>query len=307
MGGAANERGDAPLDLGPLFPGPILEQEAYPVAYSDHTNDVWRVRTATEDVVVRAPRPAAELASPFWWGARELFGLDPQQPRRLAALNEHLASLGALPIPRVLRAGRCEGRGCLVLERLPGTRLTDLRALPPAALHDLGAAIARIHRDEHRWWGIQGGERQRALAAFHPALAATLRALVARFYRDDAAIAGALAHFHDAALRLPAPEAAAPIMLDADATQFLTDGTRITALVDTEAYVVAPRALDFIGYEYELDEGGAAAFAAGYRGLLPLPVLGMVRPVYRYLYRLLGVQGAVPLDEWLAWPVLFTG
>jgi len=32
----------------------------------------------------------------------------------------------------------------------------------------------------------------------------------------------------------------------------------------------------------------------------------MVRPVYRYLYRLLGVQGPVPLAAWLAWPILFT-
>lgn len=300
-----NEPGGVPFDLQPLFPEPILEQEAYPAAYSDHTNDVWRVRTATEEVIVRAPRPAAELASPFWWGARKLFGLDPTRPRRLAALNARLAALSTLPIPCVLRAGTCAGRECLVLERLPGTRLTNLRALPPAALHDLGAAIARIHRHEYRWWGMPAGEDQQPLSAFHPALAATLLALVARYYADDAAIAGALTHFHDAALRLPAPTAGALIMLDVDATQFLTAGARITALVDTEAYVVAPRALDFVGYEYELDAAGAAAFAAGYRTLLPLPDLTAVRPVYRYLYRLLGVQGSVPLDEWLAWPILF--
>ncbi len=306
MSGAANAARTVSLDLQPLFPDPIVEQEAYPAAYIDHTNDVWRVRTATEEVVVRAPRLAAELASPFWWGGLQLFGLDPTRPRRLAALNERLAALSALPIPRVLRAGTCAGRECLVLEHLPGARLTDLRALPPAALHDLGVAIARIHRHEEQWWGGAGGEQRRALAVFHPALAATMQAIVARYYADDAAIAGALARFHDAALRLPTPETGALVMLDVDATQFLTDGTRITALVDTEAYVVAPRALDFIGYEYELDAIGAAAFTAGYRTLLPLPELTAVRPVYRYLCRLLAVQGPVPLGEWLAWPILFT-
>ena len=307
MNEANGGRQNAALDLQPLFPEPILAQKRYPAAYSDHTNDVWRVRTATEEVVVRAPRPAAELASPFWWGTRGLFGIDPTRPRRLAALNAQLAALSPLPIPRVLRAGTCAGRECLVLEWLPGTPPTDLRALPPAALRDLGAALAHIHRHEYRWWGAPEGDQQRALAAFHPALAALLQALVARFYAADTAIGGALAHFRDAALRLPAPESAALIMLDVDATQFLTDKGRITALVDTEAYVVAPRALDFIGYEYELDARGAAAFAAGYRALLPLPALAAVRPVYRYLYRLLGVQGPVPLDEWLAWPILFTG
>ncbi len=93
MSGAANAARTVSLDLQPLFPDPIVEQEAYPAAYIDHTNDVWRVRTATEEVVVRAPRLAAELASPFWWGGLQLFGLDPTRPRRLAALNERLAAL----------------------------------------------------------------------------------------------------------------------------------------------------------------------------------------------------------------------
>lgn len=306
MSDATDGRASRSLDLQPLFPEPILAQEAFPAAYSDHTNDVWRVRTATEVVVVRAPRPASELASPFWWGAHALFGIEPTRPHRLAALNARLASLSPLPIPRVLRAGSCAGRDCLVMEQLPGTRLTDLRALPPAALHDLGAALAGVHRHEYGWWGAPEGEQRHELARFHTVLAATLRALVARFYAADPAIVGALPRFHAAALRLPAPESAALIMLDVDATQFLTAGDRITALVDTEAYVVAPRALDFIGYEYELDADGAAAFAAGYRTLLPLPALAAVRPVYRYFYRLLGVQGPVPLTAWLAWPILFT-
>lgn len=293
------------MELQALFPDTIVEQTAYPAAYTDHTNEVWRVRTATEDVVVRAPRPAAALASPFWWGATALFGIDPTRPARLAALNATLATLAALPIPRVLRTGTIAGRDCLVVERLPGTRLTDLRALPPAALIELGAAIAQIHRREYRWWGALDSEQDQSLETFHPALAAALRTIVARFYPRDAALAGALDTFCDAARQLPPPAAAALVMLDVDATQFLTDGARITALVDTDAYVVAPRALDFIGYEYELDAPSAAAFAAGYRAILPLPALARVRPIYRYLYRLLEVQGPGPLDEWLGWPILF--
>ena len=39
-----------------------------------------------------------------------------------------------------------------------------------------------------------------------------------------------------------------------DPTQFLSDGTTITGLVDSEAYAVAPRELDFIGLEYVLTE-----------------------------------------------------
>lgn len=296
------------MDLQPLFAAPIVAQVPYPAAYSDHTNDVWRVRTATEDVVVRAPRAAGEWdhdASAFWWGCRRLFGLDPTRPERLSAVNAALAELGPLPVPQALRAGVAGGRRCLVVERLPGEQLRDLRALPAATLRELGAAIANIHARRFPWYGALDGDNQRPLADFHPHLAATLRELVRRFHATDTTLAAPLDEFCAAALRLPAPADATLTMLDVDATQFLTDGARITALVDTDAYAVAPPALDLIGYEYELDAPGAAAFAAGYRAVAPLPALASVRPVYRYLCRLLGTQGAVPLDEWLAWPAPF--
>ena len=69
--------------------------------------------------------------------------------------------------------------------------------------------------------------------------------------------------------------------------------------------VALGRALDLIGYEYELDRPRAAAFVRGYQSLLPLPELQSVRPLYRYLYRLLEVQGSVDLNIWLGWPAHF--
>jgi hypothetical protein len=95
------------------------------------------------------------------------------------------------------------------------------------------------------------------------------------------------------------------IMIDMDPTQFLSDGKAITGLVDTEAYVIAPRELDFIGLEYMLDYKAASHFKRGYRRVLELPDLSMVRKPYRYLYRLLSVQGDVNIKEWLDHEVLF--
>jgi hypothetical protein len=94
-------------------------------------------------------------------------------------------------------------------------------------------------------------------------------------------------------------------MIDTDPTQYLADGQRLTALVDTEAYVVVPREMDFIALEYLLDPPGAAAVARGYNSIQPLPDLSAVRPVYRYLYRLLEAQGGAELEIWMAHPALF--
>ena len=49
----------------------------------------------------------------------------------------------------------------------------------------------------------------------------------------------------------------------------------------------------------------ARALARGYARVLPVPELARVRPVYLYLYRLIEIQSATPIDEWLAWPAWF--
>ena len=296
------------IDLQPLFAAPIIEQYAYPAAYPDHTNDIWRVRTATEDRGGPRAAPGRRVGprgEPLL--ARLPPPLRPRPDRHRAPRDDQRdpGRLSPLPIPRVLRSGTVAGRPCLVVEHLPGERLDDLRALPPAALRELGAAIARIHTPalplvRHARWHDPTTAGRRSTPA-SPTRCASWQPR-----HPDPTLAAPLDEFCAAALALPAPTNAAPVMLDVDATQFLTDGTRLTALVDTDAYAVAPPALDLIGYEYELDAPAAAAFAAGYRTIAPLPDLTAVRPVYRYLSRLLETQGAVPLDEWLAWPGLFS-
>lgn len=90
-----------------------------------------------------------------------------------------------------------------------------------------------------------------------------------------------------------------------DPTQFLSDDQSITGLVDTEAYAIAPREFDFIGLEYVLTEKEAHAFKQGYETIMPIPRLEECRHPYRYLYRLLSVQGSVELDKWLRHPSYF--
>lgn len=90
-----------------------------------------------------------------------------------------------------------------------------------------------------------------------------------------------------------------------DPTQFLSDGSTITGLVDTEAYAIAPREFEFIGLEYVLTEKEARAFKSGYETIMPIPQLEKCRQPYRYLYRLLSVQGSVELEKWLRHPSYF--
>ena len=168
-----------------------------------------------------------------------------------------------------------------------------------------GTALAQIHSLRFTECGNPSGSFRYPLAEFPTRLVETMRQLVEKEYRAERRIRGALEPMCHAAAHLPPPEAGALVLVDIGSGQFITDGQRLTAVVDTEAYVVGPRELDFIGLEYCLDPRSAAPFLAGYRSVLPLPTLSLVRPVYRYLYRLLGVRGQVDLDQSLDWPCLF--
>lgn len=302
---AAIRRGLLDVDLHALFADPILEQTLLDPGYSGHTNDVWLVRTAREEVVVRVVRLRGELEDPFWWGCRRLFGVDPRRLHDLRPLNALLCRLSPVPAPQVLRHGWIAGRQYAVVERLPGSRLATFAAQPAALLEHLGQTPARIHRQRFAWCGHPSGRWRLPLAAFHQEAVATLQEMVPRFYPAVPGFTAALPALCRDLLALPPPEAGALVMPDLDPTQFLAEGDRLTALVDTEAYGVRPRELDFVALEYLLDAAGVAACSRGYARVMPLPALAAVRQPYRYLYRVLDVPEEVALETWLAHPARF--
>jgi aminoglycoside phosphotransferase (APT) family kinase protein len=294
------------MDLQPLFRHPITQLDYLDPGYESHASDVWLVETAAERVVVRLSRPAAGRDDdPFCCGCRHLFGIDPQAIFDLEIVNALLHRLSPIAVPLVLRKGRLDGRPYVVVEAMPGRRVDDLRDLPDAALYELGRALAAIHGPRFPYAGHPSGSLRYPIAAFHARLTETLRLLVEQFCGQHAELSAALEGLCTTAEELPPPPHGSLIMVDLDPTQFLGDGRRLTALVDTEAYAIGPRELDFIALEYVVDQRSAQSVMAGYSPLLPLPDLRQVRPVYRYLYRLLEVQGDIELGEWLQWPAYF--
>ncbi|GCF81337.1 hypothetical protein BCACH14_33130 [Bacillus cereus] len=55
----------------------------------------------------------------------------------------------------------------------------------------------------------------------------------------------------------------------------------------------------------EFTEKEAHAFKSGYETIMSIPHLEEYRQPYRYLYRLLSVQGNVELKKWLSHPSYF--
>lgn len=293
------------MDLQPLFSTPITEQAVLDPGYADHTNLVWRVRTGAETVVVRVPRVPAVPANPFWWGMRRLFGVHAFDVAAVAAKHRRLARFSPVPVPSVRlcdAAGERLGRPCLVVEHLPGLMWTTLRGADPGLLSQFGALLGTLHARRYAVCGDPGSRRRYPAAHFHRRLPGFFAARLRRF--PDAAAERRRAAMSAAALALPRPAGAAWVMPDLDPTQLLTDGVRLTGLVDVEAYVLAPPALELVALELQLGPAEAAALAAGYAAVRPLPDLAPVRRVYRYLCYLLDVNAFGDLDAWLDRPAL---
>jgi aminoglycoside phosphotransferase (APT) family kinase protein len=287
-----------------LFKEPIIEIRELSPGYEDHASDVWLVKTDNQEVVVRSSRMSGEPNNDFWWGCKRLFGIDPRNVHELENVNNLLSECSTIPIPRVLRKGT-SSREYVVVEKLEGHVVKSFINQPASMLESLGEGLAHIHQHQRRYIGNPSGSFQIQLQHFHDELIRVMKELVSKFYRNDQKIVHQLDEIIENLKGLPVPDSSTFVLVDMDSTQFLSNGKVITGLVDTEAYVIAPRELDFIALEYILDEKGAAAFKKGYEKVMKIPDLTNYRLPYRYLYRLLSVQGSVDLDHWLNQEILF--
>ena len=293
------------MNLQPLFAQPILRQSLFPDVHPGQASDVWLVETSDESVIVRRTRMSSEPANDFWWGCRDLFGIDPTDIFALEDINRVLAELSPIPVPQVLRKAVVDGVPYVVVEKMPGTTLRSFQSLPEEALFHLGAAVAGIHACTFSECGTLSGRLRYPVGQFHERMAATMRGLVQRYYATLPAISTRLDEMCAQLRALPSLRMASLIMLDMDPTQFLHEGGQITALVDTEVYALGPRELELVALEYLLDKTRAAAFASGYESVLSFPDLRQVRTPYRYFCRLMEVQGAIDIDVWMNWPRWF--
>ncbi len=294
---------DSKLQL--LFNDPIEQITYLDPGYSGHASDVWLVKTASNEHVVRSSRWAEAPSREFWWGCYDLFGIDPRRMRHFEANVTMLGSIADISVPLVHAHAVIEGREYLVVEKMNGKVFKSFIGQSEALLHQLGVWLARVHLHRCDYFGNLVRNKSERQESFHTRLSQTIRQLVERDYVNDSKISAQLDAIILELGTLPVPDHFCPIFIDMDPSQFLTQDGILSAVVDVEAYVVGPREFDFVGLEYVLDEISATSFLNGYSTILDPPDISNYRMVYRYFYRLLGVQGSVDLDQWVSQPALF--
>jgi len=91
------------MELQFLFEEPILEICELTPGYSDHASDVWLVKTASQEAVVRASRLKEDPNNDFWRGCKNVFGIDPRMVFTLENVNNTLSEISSFPVPKVMK------------------------------------------------------------------------------------------------------------------------------------------------------------------------------------------------------------
>lgn len=291
-------------DLRSLFDAPVLEQVELVPDFEDHGSSVFRVRTASEHVVVRAFRAPA-VDGPFWGCLNALFGIDPRSAAEAASIYGLLGTVSPFPVPRVLRIGKVSGREWLVVELMAGAPMVSFGELSDDGLQSFGRGLASIHARRFATFGNPSGSVRYAPAEFPARLTAALRE-AAKFHPQGPLSDRLLDDACAAIARLPVPDAWSLVLPDLFPPQFLHSEGQIVAFVDVDAYVIGPRELDLVVLEYFVDARSAALIASGYVEVAPLPELRDVRRAYRLFLWVL-TMNPLALDEaqWMAWPQPF--
>ena len=292
------------MDLQTLFPDKIISVKELSPGYENHSSDVWLVKTDCRDVIVRSSRSDDSNLGPFWGGCLAAFGINSRNVFALEAVNNILNNISTIQVPKVIGKGFID-KEYVIVEKLEGQMVKSFIGQPKEFVHSLGVGLAQIHSKKMNYAGNPNGTFRIALEEFHSHLAKAMEDMVNEYYSSEEKIVSALPQLSKIMRKLCPPEYSSYILVDMDPTQFLSDGKVITGLVDTEAYVIGPRELDFIALEYVLDRKSAADFISGYKSVLDIPNLTHCRLPYRYLYRLIEIQGRDDLVKWLNHPILF--
>ncbi len=294
------------VDFHRIFQGETIAgiKELSP-GYDDHASDVWYVKTDRREVIVRASGiQDMNDAGAFFNSLNILFGVDPTNVFAMDTINNTLSGFEAFVFPRILDKHKMD-REYVVVELLQGTTLHSFNGLSESELRRFGINLAKIHSHRRDYCGNPIGTFKIDLSEVNKHLIRSISEIVDKFYLNEQKIVDYLLEMQRILNELPPPEYSSFVLPDIDPTQFLVDNGAITGLVDTEAYVIAPREFDFIALEYVLDERSANLISEGYKTILPLPDLNPIRKVYRYIYRLVEIQSAIDIDQWLLQPALF--
>ncbi len=273
-----------------------------PQRFEDSTHDLWRLQSKQRNYFIKV---CSNTESSFWQIMQQLFGVNLQQDiKHFETLYRHIAKLTSLQIPEIVKVESIRQQSAYILTKELKGSVPDHSKINNGMVEQLAQHLAELHKDQRDSWGLihqplfKSNEwRQR--------LSDTLEKSAYKWGGELAKYKPYLESALEACNHLNASEFV-PLMPDLRWDQLLiTKDYAELILLDLDAFVLAPREMDFILLEYLLDQQQIEVFIEVYSQHHAIPDLKYARPAYRLLLFFMEVLGEQDIDKWMNVESLF--
>lgn len=273
------------------LPKLLAKPVAIPSKFDDSTHLVWRCQTADGEMVLKVCNRVKIAQSVFWLGLNHLFDADfPNNLGNIQCAHDFLSQNSALQVPEYMASAPSR----FVLTRfLAGFDLVA-GIINDAQVIALANHIARLHLHTHTRWGSLHAP-QFSANGWPERLQNTLTFLLQQNKVEKTAQIQTIL-----ALAGKIKETVfVPMMLDLRWDQLRSLDNCDLALVDLDAFVIAPKNLDFVLLQYVLSPAQWLLFKHQYCQTHIWPDYTQQKPCYRLLLFLMNVLGETDLTRWM--------
>jgi hypothetical protein len=279
---------------------PTFKESRYlPQRFKDSTHKLWQLELEEEIYASKSTilKVCENINSPFWLIMQQLFSLD--LPNQIASFGRHyqiISSMSILPTPDListesfvdLKTG--EDRAYILSSKVEGFAVESINS---DMVDQLAKYLTELHQNKSKTWGLIGKAGMGNMQ-WNKSLQQLLN--------EYSALQSIPSHYLSKAIteiESHRCNAFVPMMPDLRWDQFLQQDQKLVALVDLDAFVLAPRELDFIILEYMLTADQQQQFGEVYSQDSVIPELSEVRTAYRLLLFFMQVFGETDIDKWM--------
>ncbi|NQY27203.1 MAG: hypothetical protein HRT92_08495 [Piscirickettsiaceae bacterium] len=276
----------------------LIKATAQAAMFEDSTHQLWRCDTVAGEMMLKLCNTENVRSSSFWQGMALLFKVDlPRQLGEFSQVYQQISDLSPLLIPDYIAASsQRRDDSAFILNKVVAGTMVTADVIDNDMVEKLAQHISQLHQQQQATYGtlldvnlsVQNWSQQ---------LQSTLKQLA-----EDHVIPAELLMNALSQAALLSVDSFVPVMLDLRWDQFLHDEGALSVLVDLDAFVFAPRELEFVLLEYLLDQQQAEVFMQQYRQSHTIPDLSIVRTAYRLLLFMMNVLGEHDIDIWMQAP-----
>jgi hypothetical protein len=265
---------------------------AIPSKFADSTHRVWLCQTENGEMILKVCNQTSIKQSAFWLGLNRLFNADfPNSLCDIQLTHDFLLQHGALKVPEFIasKANR------FVLTRFLAGQDLDSAAIGEQSVIALAKHIATLHQQTYIHWGSLHAPKL-AAQEWAVRLQQTLGLLAEQSNKpiDERLLIDLLKKAGEMK-----ETAFVPMMVDLrwDQLRICNDGA--LALIDLDAFVIAPKSLDLVLIANLLSPAQLQLFKQHYETFQPWPDYAPQQACYQLLLYLMQVFGETDLASWM--------